>query len=137
MAKRLPEPLSDVDRRRVNLYLDALDQPCLTGRVEHTIAGATRQARDLRDSATTVSLGMSVLALGVAVVIGSVGSPAPLSLLLIAYLSIAALLGFAALLAMRRARTAEIARIIVARRMDIAKDVDAVLRSRRGRRRPR
>lgn len=137
MAKRLPDPLSDADRRRVNLYLEALDQPSLTGRAEHTLAGATRQARDLHDGATTISLGMSVLTVGVAVVIGSVGSPAPVGLLLIGYLFIAGLLGITALLAMQRARTAEIARVIVARRLDIARDVDAALRSRSRRRRSR
>lgn len=64
------------------------------------------------------SLGMSALALAVAVVVGGLSTNGYVALLLISYLALATVLTFVTLIAIRQAITAEAARVIVTRRIE-------------------
>lgn len=106
----------------INKRLRALEQHPLLGSDEIVFASAARRARDLRDSVTALTLGLSVLALAVAVVIGGFGANEYLALFLIGYLFIGGALGLVGIRLMQHAATAEIARAVVERRLVLASE---------------
>lgn len=110
-------------RTEVNKQLELLGLAPLSDGPELTLASAVRRARGLRDSTTMVTLTVSALTLAVAVVVGSMGSNAYVGLILICYLVGGGILVIGGAGAMRLATTAEVVRVVVERRLEIAKDV--------------
>lgn len=84
---------------------------------ELLLASAVHRSRHTQDVLVMSSLGMSGLALAVAVVVGSLSTNDYVALFLIGYLFVAGFLCIVALVAIRRAVTAEAVRVVVVHRV--------------------
>lgn len=101
------------ERRHVDQRLKFLGEDRVRDGEELLLASTTYRAHFARDSLIMSTLGMGVLALAVAVVIGSLASSDAIAVLLIGYLLVAGLLGTVTLIAIRLAVTAEVVRAVV------------------------
>lgn len=115
--------------KSINIRLQALGHAELGDGNELLIASAIRRARDARDQVTMISLAMSMVTLAVAVIVGSVATGSSFGLILLAYLAAGGILGILAFKVMTQAASAEIARVVIERRIALAdksSDVDRV-----------
>ena len=111
--------LLDSERRHVDQRLKLLGEDRVRDGEELLLASTAYRAHFARDSLIMFTLGMSVLALDVAVVIGSLASGDAITLLLIGYLIAARFLGTVTLIAIRLAVTAEVVRVVVDYRLEL------------------
>ena len=111
--------LLDSERRHVDQRLKLLGEDRVRDGEELLLASTAYRAHFARDSLIMFTLGMSVLALAVAVVIGSLASNDAIAVLLIGYLIAAGLLGTVTLIAIRLAVTAEVVRAVVDYRLEL------------------
>ena len=111
--------LLDSERRHVDQRLKLLGEDRVRDGEELLLASTTYRAHFARDSLIMSTLGMGVLALAVAVVIGSLASSDAIAVLLIGYLLVAGLLGTVTLIAIRLAVTAEVVRAVVDYRLEL------------------
>ena len=111
--------LLDSERRHVDQRLKLLGEDRVRDGEELLLASTAYRAHFARDSLIMFTLGMSVLALAVAVVIGSLASNDAIAVLLIGYLIAAGLLGTVTLIAIRLAVTAEVVRVVVDYRLEL------------------
>ena len=111
--------LLDSERRHVDQRLKFLGEDRVRDGEELLLASTTYRAHFARDSLIMSTLGMGVLALAVAVVIGSLASSDAIAVLLIGYLLVAGLLGTVTLIAIRLAVTAEVVRAVVDYRLEL------------------
>ena len=107
------------ERRHVDQRLKFLGEDRVRDGEELLLASTTYRAHFARDSLIMSTLGMGVLALAVAVVIGSLASSDAIAVLLIGYLLVAGLLGTVTLIAIRLAVTAEVVRVVVDYRLEL------------------
>ena len=107
------------ERRHVDQRLKFLGEDRVRDGEELLLASTTYRAHFARDSLIMSTLGMGVLALAVAVVIGSLASSDAIAVLLIGYLLVAGLLGTVTLIAIRLAVTAEVVRAVVDYRLEL------------------
>jgi len=111
--------LTDAERDRVDRRLRLLEEKPICDGEELALASAVHRSHYSRDTLVMSSLGVSTLALAIAVVVGSLATNDYVALLLIGYLLLAALLGTVTLIAIRQAVTAEIVRVIVVHRLEL------------------
>ena len=107
------------ERRHVDQRLKFLGEDRVRDGEELLLASTTYRAHFARDSLIMSTLGMGVLALAVAVVIGRLASSDAIAVLLIGYLLVAGLLGTVTLIAIRLAVTAEVVRAVVDYRLEL------------------
>lgn len=110
--------LTDTERAHVDKRLDLFNEESLIDGDELLLASAVHRSHHTRDVLVMTSLGMSGLALAVAVVVGSLATNDYVALLLIGYLVLAGLLCILTRVAIARAVTAEAVRVIVVHRID-------------------
>lgn len=110
--------LTATERERVDKRLKLLHEGPVSDGDELLLASALHRSHHSRDVLVMSSLGMSALALAVAVVVGGLSTNGYVALLLISYLALATVLTFVTLIAIRQAITAEAARVIVTRRIE-------------------
>lgn len=110
--------LTDAERGHVDKRLELLDQESISDGDELLLVSGVYRAHYSRDVLVMSSMGMSMLALAVAVVVGSLATNDYVALLLIGYLVLAGILGTVTLFAIRQAVTAEAVRVIINHRLE-------------------
>ena len=110
--------LSTSEREHVDKRLRLLEEEPIIDGDELLLVSAVHRSHYSRDVLVMSSLGISILALAVAVIVGSLATHDYVALLLIGYLVLAGILGTVTLVAIRQAVTAEAAHAIVARRIE-------------------
>lgn len=110
--------LNRSEREHVDKRLQLLNEEPIVDGDELLLISAVHRSLHSRDVLVMSSLGISVIALAVAVVVGSLATHEYVALLLIGYLVLARVLSTVTLIAIRQAVTAEAVRVIVARRVE-------------------
>lgn len=110
--------LNRPEREHVDKRLQLLNEEPIVDGDELLLVSAVHRSLYSRDVLVMSSLWISVIALAVAVVVGSLATHDYVALLLIGYLVLAGVLSTVTLIAIRQAVTAEAVRVIVTRRIE-------------------